>query len=196
MLACDILSICRPFVPAQRASVRPSYGPLSEKALAGSTWCLKFFSSILEGTMRWHAEESGYPTVAFVLHAIAGWINKKRIMNDARDELGRCSPEDARQIAKDLGVPVGDLRGLAAKGAGAANALPKMMSALSVNEQALTDGDPAVMRDLQRTCVLCNHKSRCQRELAEGSAAQHFREFCPNAYTFDALLNGKYNHPH
>jgi hypothetical protein len=62
-----------------------------------------------------------------------------------------------------------------------------MLSAIAVDAQALTNGDPAVMRDLQRTCILCDHKSRCQRELAEGTAARHFREFCPNAYTFDAL---------
>ena len=136
------------------------------------------------------AEELRYPTVEFVLHAVAGWINKHRA-NGVRDELGQCSPEDAMQIAKDLGVPVGDLHGLTAKGASAANALPKMLTALSVDAQALTDGDPAVMRDLQRTCILCDHKSRCRRELAEGSAAQHFREFCPNAYTFDALLKQK-----
>ena len=142
------------------------------------------------------AEESGYPTVEFLLRAVAAWINKRRAMNGLRDELRQCSQEDAMQIAKDLGVSVGDLRSLAAKGAGAANALPKMLTALSVNAQALTDGDPAVMRDLQRTCILCHHKSRCQRELAEGSAAQHFREFCPNAYTFNALFKQKVQPPH
>ena len=58
------------------------------------------------------------------------------------------------------------------------------------------DGDPAVVRDLQRTCLLCDHKSRCRRELAEGSAAQHFRDFCPNAYTFDALFKQSGIAPH
>lgn len=140
------------------------------------------------------AEGSRYPTVEFVLHAVAGWVNKHRV-NGMRDELGQCSPEDTKQIAKDLGVPVGDLQALSTKGAGAANGLPKMLTALSVDAQALTDGDPAVMRDLQRTCILCDRKSRCQRELAEGSAAQHFREFCPNAYTLDALFKQKVEPP-
>ena len=69
-------------------------------------------------------EELRYPTVEFVLHTVAGWINKHRA-NGGCDELGRCNPEDAIQIAKDLGVPVGDLQGLTAKRATAANALPK-----------------------------------------------------------------------
>jgi len=71
--------------------------------------------------------------------------------------------------------------------------LPKMLSALSMDARALEDADPAVMRDLQRTCVFCNHKNLCQRELAAGTAARHFRQFClrqfcPNAQTLDALL--------
>lgn len=136
------------------------------------------------------ADELRYPTVEFVLHAVAAWINKHRV-NGVRNELGQCTPEDAMQIAKDLGIPVGDLQGLTAKEAGAANALPKMLTALSLDAQALTGGDPAVMRDLQRTCILCDHKRRCQRELAGGNAPQHFRKFCPNAYTFDALSKQK-----
>ena len=62
-------------------------------------------------------EELRYPTVEFVLHTVAGWINKHRA-NGGCDELGQCSPEEAIQMAKDLGVTVGDLHGLTAKGAG------------------------------------------------------------------------------
>lgn len=131
-----------------------------------------------------------YPTVEFVLDAIAGWINKYRYAYDVH-ELGQCSQEDVMQIAKDLGVPVSDLRGLAAKGPGAADTLQKMLLALSVDPRALAKSDPAVMRDLQRLCILCSQKSRCQHELAEGTAAEHFREFCPNAYTLDALFKQK-----
>jgi hypothetical protein len=59
--------------------------------------------------------EPRYPTVEFVLDAIAGWINKYRHMYGVYEELGQCSQEDVMRIAKDLGVPVSDLRGLAAK---------------------------------------------------------------------------------
>ena len=38
--------------------------------------------------------EQHYPTVEFVLDAIAGWINKYRHMHGARDELGgRCNAD-------------------------------------------------------------------------------------------------------
>ena len=135
--------------------------------------------------------EQHYPMVEFVLDAIAGWINKYRHVHGVRDELGECSQEDVMQIAKDLGIAVSDLRGMAAKGPDAADALQKMLLALSVDPQALAKADPAVMRDLQRICIFCSQKSRCQHELAEGTPAENSREFCPNAYTLEALFKQK-----
>lgn len=135
--------------------------------------------------------EQHYPTVEFVLDAIAGWINQYRLVHGVKDELGECSQEDVMRIAKDLGVAVSDLRGLTAKGPGAADALQKMLLALSVDPKALAKADPAVMRDLQRICIVCNQKGRCRHELAEGTSAENFREFCPNAYTLEALFKQK-----
>jgi len=139
--------------------------------------------------------ESHYPTVEFVLDAIAGWVNKYRHTYGAHDELGQCSQQDVRQIAKELGIPVNDLRSLASKGPGAADNLQKMLVALSVDPQALAKSDPAVMRDLQRLCIVCSQKGRCQHEQAKGTAATHFREFCPNAYTLDALFTEREKQP-
>lgn len=135
--------------------------------------------------------QTNYPTVDFVLGAIAGWINKYRHMTGTRDEFGQCSSEDVLQIAKDLGVPAGELRRLAAKGPGAADLVEKMLIALRVDPQALAQAQPGVMRDLQRLCVVCGQKDRCTHELKDGTAAEHFRQFCPNAFTLDALFKGQ-----
>jgi len=94
-------------------------------------------------------------------------------------------------IAKDLGVPLSDLCGLAAKAPDAANDVSKMLGALSIDESALAKSDPAATRDLQRTCMLCAQKGRCKHELASFTAALNFHEFCPNAYTLEALLKQK-----
>jgi hypothetical protein len=132
-----------------------------------------------------------YPMVEFIVDAIAGWINKYRQMNSLHDEFGQCRPEDVMQIAKDLGVPANELRVLAAKGPGAADLLEKMLIALRVDPSVLAKTDPAVMRDLQRLCIVCSQKGRCEHELAEGTAAEHFRDFCPNAFTLDELFKQK-----
>jgi hypothetical protein len=134
------------------------------------------------------AGNASYPTVEFVLGAIAGWIKKHPFTPGTHDDLGRCGPEEAMKIAKDLGLPLSDLRGLTAKAPEAANAVSKMLCALSVDASILGKNDPATMRDLQRTCILCARKGRCRDELAKNTAARNFREFCPNAYTLDALL--------
>jgi hypothetical protein len=132
-----------------------------------------------------------YPTVGFVLDAVAGWINKYRQASSLHDEFRHCSPEDVMQIAKDLGVPVSELRKLTAKGPAAADLMKKMLVALRVDPHVLVNTNPAVMRDLQRLCVFCSQKDRCEHELAKGTASEHYREFCPNAFTLDALFKQK-----
>jgi hypothetical protein len=132
-----------------------------------------------------------YQTVEFVLDAVAGWINKYRQSSNLHDEFGHCSPEDVMQIAKDLGVPVSELRKLAAKGPEAADLMKKMLIALRVDPYVLVNTNPAVMRDLQRLCIVCSQKGRCEHELAKGTASEYYREFCPNAFTLDALFKQK-----
>ncbi|HZQ13001.1 MAG TPA: hypothetical protein VFB31_09360 [Pseudolabrys sp.] len=132
--------------------------------------------------------QPAYPTVDFVLQTIADWVSSYRNHVDSRDTFERCSPEQVGLMAKDLGISAQELRGMAGKGPGAADLLRKMLLALDVDPDALAKSDPAVMRDLQRLCVSCAHKSRCRREMANGTAAQHFHEFCPNAFTLDALF--------
>jgi len=139
--------------------------------------------------------EPHYPTVEFVLDAVAGWINKYRHATGLHDEFGHCSPEDVRQIAKDLGVPASELLKLATKAPGAADLTEKMLIALRVDPHVLVNTNPAVKRDLQRLCIVCSQKGRCEHELAKGTASEHFREFCPNAFTLDALLKQKNNQP-
>ncbi|MFZ0101534.1 MAG: hypothetical protein WAL49_04530 [Pseudolabrys sp.] len=136
-----------------------------------------------------------YPTVEFVLEAVAGWINKYRQAGSLHDELGHCSPEDVMEIAKDLGVPVSELRKLATKGPGAADLIKKMLIALRVDPHVLANTNPAVMRDLQRLCVVCSQKGRCEHELAKGTASEHLHEFCPNAFTLNALFKQKGSQP-
>jgi hypothetical protein len=133
-------------------------------------------------------KDTRYPTVEFVLNAVAGWFKKPRSVHAGRDELRQCSQNEAMTIAKDLGVPLSDLGSLAAKAPDAANDVSKMLHVLSIDESTLAKGDPATMRDLRRTCMLCVRKGRCRHEFASFTAAQNFHEFCPNAYTLDALL--------
>jgi hypothetical protein len=141
----------------------------------------------MEGTMR-NTDTQRPAKAEFILGAIADWINSYRSRAGLQAAFGRCTPDDVKQIAKDLGVPAPELRALASKGPHAADLLEKMLLALGVDPAAIVKTDPATMRDLQRLCSACAAKGRCQRELNDGTAAAHFHEFCPNAFTLDALL--------
>jgi hypothetical protein len=138
-----------------------------------------------------NVQQPSYPTVDLVVSAIAGWINKYRSAHGMHDEFGECSPEEVMRIAADIGIPPGELRALAAKGPGAANLLERLLIKLCVDPVQLANTNPAIMRDLQRLCVVCGQKARCQHELREGTAAEHYREYCPNAFTLDALFRQK-----
>lgn len=137
------------------------------------------------------AQHSDYPSVDFILGAIANWINKYRNLAALHDEFQRCSPDEVRQIAKDLSVPLDELRSLASKGPDSAALLEKLLLALRVDPEVLMKADPATMRDMQRLCVNCQQKRRCRHELAAGTAAEHYRSYCPNAFTLAAVFAEK-----
>lgn len=133
-------------------------------------------------------QQASYPAVQTVLGAIANWVNYYREHAGVRDQFGQCDANEVANIARDLNIPQAELHEIASKGPGSADKLQQMLVALKVDPAALAKSDPAVMRDLQRLCVNCTHKQQCAHELDAGSAAAHFHEFCPNAYTLDALF--------
>ena len=69
--------------------------------------------------------------------------------------------------------------------------LKKLLLALGADRKKLAPKDPGMMRDLQRVCITCGCKPQCERELAMGSAAQHYRNYCPNASSLAALFASK-----
>jgi len=134
------------------------------------------------------------PNVALVegvLNAVAEWVSKYRAAIGAYLEHGQCSPDEVRQTASDLGVSANQMRELMNKGPGAADLLQTLLLALNVDPQEIAKTNPAVMRDLQRLCITCSNKKQCAHELAQGTAAEHFRGYCPNAFTLDTLFAAK-----
>jgi len=138
--------------------------------------------------------ENRLPTNPFAetaLKAIADWINIYRNAIGSIGEIGMCEPDEVMGAAKEIGVTSNQLRGMAGKGPGNANLLKSMLVALHVDPKIIADMDPLVMRELKWLCITCGDKKRCARELAEGTAREHFHEFCPNAVSLDELLDQK-----
>ena len=91
------------------------------------------------------------------------------------------------RIASELRMSSTDLEALVRQGPHAADELPKMLQALGIDQKALARTEPFVLRDMERVCSLCNHKRQCDRDLAAGTAAAHYGEYCGNADTIDGL---------
>jgi hypothetical protein len=87
------------------------------------------------------------------------------------------------RIAGDLRMSSADLEALVRQGTHAANELPKMLTALSIDQDDLARTEPLVLRDMERVCALCSQKRRCDRDLVAGTSAAHYQEYCANAPT-------------
>jgi hypothetical protein len=129
---------------------------------------------------------SRYLSLEEILGAIADWINKYREAYAARGELANCGADEIARIAHDLGISSEELATLATKDAN--DLLQKMLVALGVDPKNFACEEPAALHDLQRLCVNCRQKQRCAHEFDVGTAAENYREFCPNSYTLDALF--------
>jgi len=129
------------------------------------------------------SEFKNYPVVESVIDLFTRWLERRREIA----ELCTCDAISREKIAIDLGVSPGELDQLIRRGPHAADELPKMMAAIGLDAKAIARAQPLVMRDLERVCALCEQKKQCDRDLAAGTAAQHYKEYCVNAETLAAL---------
>lgn len=124
-----------------------------------------------------------YPFVTNLIETFGGWLQHRREISELQ---GFDSGEFSR-VAHELGVSTGDLQELVRQGPHAADELPKMLTALGIDSEAILRVQPLVYHDMERVCSACTHKGRCDRDLAAGTSAQHYEEYCINAPTIDAL---------
>jgi Family of unknown function (DUF6455) len=141
--------------------------------------------------MSGHTPHPDYESLQSVFSSIAQWAKRCRDILESSKGLVDCGPEEVARIAHDLKLQPEELAMLAKKGPRAADLVRKMLAALGIDAGELESDDPATMHDLQRLCSMCADKRQCQYDLANGITATNFRDYCPNAYTLDALLAAK-----
>ncbi|MDH2346580.1 DUF6455 family protein [Bradyrhizobium sp. SSUT77] len=124
-----------------------------------------------------------YPIVQDLIESVASWLKHRRELNEIR-QLDRA---DFDRIAQDLRIAPDDLEELVRHGRHAADELPKMLEQLGINAEALGRAQPLLLRNMERVCALCSHKAQCDRELADGTAAENYHGFCANASTLESL---------
>lgn len=129
------------------------------------------------------AQQENYPAVEFLIGKFVDWLKHRRELSEVR----RMNRSEFDLIAQDLRVSPDDLDRLIAAGPHSADEMPKMLEALGIDLENLVRTEPLLVRDMQRVCSLCRDKAHCHGDFAAGTAAEHYKEYCPNAPTIDAL---------
>ncbi|QWG18635.1 hypothetical protein KMZ68_01670 [Bradyrhizobium sediminis] len=128
-------------------------------------------------------QEHPFPRVELLMNTFADWLRHRRELSEIR----QMDTADFDRIASDLRVSPGVLDTLVRQGPHAADELPKMLKVLGIDEADLARTQPLVLRDMERVCALCANKRECDRDLAAGTAAEHYEGYCLNAPTIDSL---------
>ena len=128
-------------------------------------------------------QEQPYPIVSRMIDIFGERLKHRRELREMRE----IDAANFTQIASDLRMSSADLEALLRQGSHAADELPKMLTALGIDQDDLARAEPLVLRDMERVCSLCSHKRQCDRDLAAGTAAAHYQEYCGNADTIDGL---------
>lgn len=116
---------------------------------------------------------------------IGRWISSLK----RREELDKLGPAEVNRIAADAGTSVGELYALESTGPDAARLLPRRLELLGIDRNALLREEPATLRDLERVCSLCGHKTVCEHDMDRTVVGDDWKTYCPNAQTLRALRN-------
>ena len=126
-----------------------------------------------------------HPLVTRVIELFGDWLKQRRELNELMEYSA--DPGEFERVARELNVTPVDLEMLVRRGSKGANELPYMLMALGIDETALSRAEPALLRDMERVCSYCTHKRQCRQEVAAGTAATNYVEYCENSDTIDML---------
>jgi hypothetical protein len=124
-----------------------------------------------------------YSTIDKLVDVFSNWLKRRQEIREIRD----LDSAEFANIAHELCITPTDLDTFVRQGPHAVDELPKLLTALGIDEKALSRTQPLVLRDMARVCTSCQQKHQCDRDLDAGTSAQHYEEYCLNASTIDAL---------
>ncbi|MCM2473858.1 hypothetical protein HGO38_10275 [Rhizobium sp. CG5] len=118
---------------------------------------------------------------------IIDWMAKGWERASEADMIASLDDETIREIAHDCGIQPDQLIALAKAGPHAADEMPAMMRALGIDPMEVETRFREQFRAMQIDCSNCTSKDECRRDLKDGTAAQHFNDYCANADDLSSL---------
>jgi hypothetical protein len=129
------------------------------------------------------ARTKTYPIVENAINVFGDWLKHRQEMRELRD----MNSGDFARIARDLCVSPAELDAVVRQGPHASDELPRLLKSLGIDEASLSRTQPVLQRDMVRVCASCQKKARCDYDLDEGTSAQHYEGYCPNAPAIEEL---------
>lgn len=124
-----------------------------------------------------------YGIVDKLIETFGDWRRRRGAIREIRELDSR----EFAEIARELNIQPMDLDRLVRQGPHAADELPDLLALLGIDMNSLAKTQPLVLRDMTRVCTSCQEKHRCNRDLAAGTSAQHYTEYCLSASTIGDL---------
>jgi hypothetical protein len=115
-----------------------------------------------------------------MINRMRQWWRNWRGANSRASELICCGEYEVERMARDLGMPVSELRKVANHGPEAADLLVRRMVALNLDRNEVATTVPSTFQDLQRLCTLCESHRRCARDLERDPTDRAWEDYCPN----------------
>jgi len=94
----------------------------------------------------------------------------------------------------DAGLTDDELRVIAEKARTLEDLLPLRLAVLHIDEAQLAGTDPALMRQLRKSCRLCDAKSQCTWDFIGDATNPRWEQYCPNAQALRAVQSHRSGH--
>lgn len=117
------------------------------------------------------------------------WV-KARVARD--NELAAMSRADLGHLAADLGVSEADLIEVLPMVTDHSDLMDRMMRVRGLDPAEVRQSFATLVRSMEVACARCPDVAHCRRELAAGTAAAHYHEFCVNTEAMDDLVDARH----
>jgi hypothetical protein len=146
-------------------------------------------SVVAADSIVWREMSMNQQETSFSNHGVLGraleWL---RVRFGSPEDLALLSREDLRELASDLAMGESDLISLSTSLRDNTVLMEHTIRARGFDPDQLRRSFASLMREVELVCSHCHATGRCLHELKAGTAVQHAQAFCPNAATFDDLL--------
>src|ERR1700732_4160857 len=129
------------------------------------------------------AQIKSHPIISKLIDAFGNWRKQRQEIREITD----LDDDEFATLAHKLRISPAALDTFVRQGPPAVDELPKLLTALGIDEKQLSCTQPRVLRDMVRVCASCQQKHQCDRDLDAGTSAQHYEKYCLNASTIDGL---------